>query len=357
MGTDTPIAALSDKPRLLFDYFAQLFAQVTNPPLDAIREELVTSLSGTIGPEANLLEPQLVVLPPDRAAVPGHLQRRPGQDPAHQPRRRHARLHHPRLPRPLRGRGRRRGDGPADRRDLRRGQRGDRGRRPGHRAVRPALHPGARADPVAAADRRDPPPPRPREDPHPGRPAHRGRRRPRGAPRRAARGVRRRGGEPLPRHGVRRGPRARGLLRQGRRREGRGQPRQGARQGRPEGHVQDGRLDRRVLHGRPDLRGGRPLAAARRQVLHRHHLQARRHRPRHHRRGGRATPRVGVPARRHRPVRTASSRSAASTSGAARASRTCSTPRPSSGSSTPPGPVATTSSSSTPHASTSSPSG
>jgi glutamate synthase (NADPH/NADH) large chain len=68
MGTDTPIAALSDKPRLLFDYFAQLFAQVTNPPLDAIREELVTSLNGSIGPEANLLEPtpascRQVVLP------------------------------------------------------------------------------------------------------------------------------------------------------------------------------------------------------------------------------------------------------------------------------------------------------
>jgi len=57
MGTDTPIAVLSDRPRLLFDYFAQMFAQVTNPPLDAIREELVTSLAGTIGPEANLLEP------------------------------------------------------------------------------------------------------------------------------------------------------------------------------------------------------------------------------------------------------------------------------------------------------------
>lgn len=57
MGTDTPIAALSDKPRLLFDYFAQLFAQVTNPPLDAIREELVTSLSANIGPEHNLLDP------------------------------------------------------------------------------------------------------------------------------------------------------------------------------------------------------------------------------------------------------------------------------------------------------------
>ena len=68
MGTDTPIAALSDKPRLLFDYFSQLFAQVTNPPLDAIREELVTSLSGSIGPEANLLDPtpascRQVVLP------------------------------------------------------------------------------------------------------------------------------------------------------------------------------------------------------------------------------------------------------------------------------------------------------
>ncbi|MEX0835374.1 MAG: glutamate synthase large subunit, partial [Nitriliruptor sp.] len=57
MGTDTPIAVLSQRSRLLFDYFSQLFAQVTNPPLDAIREELVTSMAGTIGPEANLLEP------------------------------------------------------------------------------------------------------------------------------------------------------------------------------------------------------------------------------------------------------------------------------------------------------------
>ncbi|HEX9258838.1 MAG TPA: glutamate synthase central domain-containing protein, partial [Acidimicrobiales bacterium] len=57
MGTDTPIAVLSDRPRLLFDYFQQLFAQVTNPPLDAIREELVTALGSTIGPEGNLLQP------------------------------------------------------------------------------------------------------------------------------------------------------------------------------------------------------------------------------------------------------------------------------------------------------------
>ena len=57
MGTDTPLAVLSDKPRLIFDYFTQLFAQVTNPPLDAIREELVTSLGTITGPEQNLLVP------------------------------------------------------------------------------------------------------------------------------------------------------------------------------------------------------------------------------------------------------------------------------------------------------------
>ncbi len=63
MGSDTPIAALSERPRLLFDYFVQQFAQVTNPPLDSIREEVVTSLSTGIGPERNLL-----------AATPEHAQ-------------------------------------------------------------------------------------------------------------------------------------------------------------------------------------------------------------------------------------------------------------------------------------------
>ncbi|MFJ7127110.1 glutamate synthase large subunit [Streptomyces sp. NPDC098101] len=60
MGTDSPIAALSARPRLLFDYFTQLFAQVTNPPLDAIREELVTSLRSSLGPQGNLLDPTSV---------------------------------------------------------------------------------------------------------------------------------------------------------------------------------------------------------------------------------------------------------------------------------------------------------
>src|SRR6266540_751937 len=57
MGTDTSLAVLSDRPRLLYDYFQQLFAQVTNPPLDGIREELVTQIATSIGPEGNLLEP------------------------------------------------------------------------------------------------------------------------------------------------------------------------------------------------------------------------------------------------------------------------------------------------------------
>ncbi|WP_120520819.1 glutamate synthase large subunit [Arthrobacter celericrescens] len=56
MGSDTPVAVLSKRPRLLFDYFVQSFAQVTNPPLDAIREELVTSLKCAIGPNGNLLD-------------------------------------------------------------------------------------------------------------------------------------------------------------------------------------------------------------------------------------------------------------------------------------------------------------
>ncbi|HEX7826254.1 MAG TPA: glutamate synthase central domain-containing protein, partial [Mycobacterium sp.] len=57
MGTDTPVAVLSARPRMLYDYFQQLFAQVTNPPLDAIREEVVTSLQGNVGPEGDLLNP------------------------------------------------------------------------------------------------------------------------------------------------------------------------------------------------------------------------------------------------------------------------------------------------------------
>ena len=76
MGTDTPLAVLSDKPQPLYNYFKQLFAQVTNPPLDAIREEIVTSVKTMIGPEGNLLDPQPENCPHDRAEVAVHRQRR-----------------------------------------------------------------------------------------------------------------------------------------------------------------------------------------------------------------------------------------------------------------------------------------
>ena len=58
MGTDTPLPVLSNKPRLLYDYFHQLFAQVTNPPIDSIREAIITSTDTTIGSEGNLLKPE-----------------------------------------------------------------------------------------------------------------------------------------------------------------------------------------------------------------------------------------------------------------------------------------------------------
>ncbi len=58
MGTDTPLAVLSDRSKLLYEYFQQLFAQVTNPPIDCIREELITSSETTIGSERNLLNPE-----------------------------------------------------------------------------------------------------------------------------------------------------------------------------------------------------------------------------------------------------------------------------------------------------------
>ena len=82
MGNDTPISALSDKPKLLFTYFKQNFAQVTNPPIDPIREELVMSLVSIIGPRPNLfdLEGTVEHQAPRSAPADPH-QRGPGEDP------------------------------------------------------------------------------------------------------------------------------------------------------------------------------------------------------------------------------------------------------------------------------------
>ena len=181
MGNDTPISALSDKPKQLFTYFKQNFAQVTNPPIDPIREELVMSLVSIIGPRPNLFDLQgMAGTKRLEVRQPILTDGRPGKDPVDLGDRRHpfqvahARHH---LPRRLR-RGRPRAGA---RRTLRaRGSRGPRGRQH-HHPVRPHGGLGPDSDPVAAGLRRR----ASSSDPH--RPAHLGR--PRGRVRRAARGA------------------------------------------------------------------------------------------------------------------------------------------------------------------------
>ena len=346
MGTDTPLAVLSDRPRLVFDYFSQLFAQVTNPPLDAIREELVTSLAATAGPEHNLFDPgpascRQIVLPfpvlgPADVAKIVHIND-DGDLPGFA-----AHVVDGRYP-------------VAD------GGDGLRGRLDEIRAeVSAAIAGGARMivlsdrawrrrrapgpDPVAAADRRGAPSPDPAADPEPGRPDRGVRRRARVPPHRAAHRLRGRGRVPVPGHRHRRGPgRARPAARRHPGAGGR-QPDQGAGQGPAQDHVQDGRLDRRLLHRRADLRGRRARAP-------RSSTPASPARPR--RWAGSASAswprrRPSGTAGRSRPAaaprRTGGWRPAASTSGAARASRTCSARRRCSSSSTPPAAAARTSS-------------
>jgi glutamate synthase (NADPH/NADH) large chain len=79
MGNDAPLAAISERPRQLFDYFSQLFAQVTNPPLDAIREELVTSLGSQLGPSRTSSMPRPRTAARSSCPNSPH-QRRPRQD-------------------------------------------------------------------------------------------------------------------------------------------------------------------------------------------------------------------------------------------------------------------------------------
>ena len=276
MGSDTALAVLSDRPRLLYDYFAQLFAQVTNPPLDAIREELVTSMASTIGPERNLLEAEpeacrqikieYPILHNDQVAKLRHL---PTGSPF-----RSTTL--PLLYNPDE-------DGPGLERAMaelcRKASQAvaagygililsDRGVDATHAPIPSLLatagvhhhlvREGTRTKCGLLVETR---------------------RRARGASRRAAHGLRRRRGQPVPR--VRDaarpdspGPAARRHPRPG------GQPlREVAEQGRAQGDVEDGHLDAAELLRRADLRGGRPRSRFRRQVLHVHRLADRRRRP------------------------------------------------------------------------------
>ena len=358
MGTDTPVPVISDRPRMLYEYFKQLFAQVTNPPLDANFEALVTSLNSSIGPEGNLLDPgpdscrQIVCASPiltneelaklrfiddGETAVPG-FRRSPCTATTRSPKA---------------------ATGCAWRSTTCAPQ------------VSEAIAGGANlvilSDRFADADSAPIPALLVTAAVHhhlvrektrtQGRARGRDRRGARGAPLRAAARLRRGRDQPVPR--VRHDPRppARGRALGAHRAQGRQELREGRGQGHPQGDVEDGHLHRRLLHRRADLRGGRPAAVTRRRVLHRHRVAHRGHRPRRDRDRGRGAPPHRVPRPGPRSSRTASCRWAASTSGGARASTTCSTPTPSSSSSTRRAAAATTCSRSTRASSTTSRSG
>ena len=85
MGTDTPLAVFSNKPQLLYNYFKQLFAQVTNPPIDPIREEIITSTETMVGGEGNMLEPTPESCAADENEASDPHQRGIGKAAAHQP--------------------------------------------------------------------------------------------------------------------------------------------------------------------------------------------------------------------------------------------------------------------------------
>ena len=199
MGTDTPISALSDKSKLLFTYFKQNFAQVTNPPIDPIREEIVMSLVSIIGPRPNLfdlegssrtkrLEVRQPILTNEdlekiRAITAGR--RQPLQ------------VDHARHDLAV---GRRRGrHGEGARRAVRAGRAGGARRHQHHHPVRPQGRHRPRADAVAARLRGRAPPPDPPGAAHLGRPRRRIRRAARGASLRLSRRLRRGSDQPLSR--------------------------------------------------------------------------------------------------------------------------------------------------------------
>jgi glutamate synthase (NADPH/NADH) large chain len=197
MGDDTPIALLSDRPQLLYTYFRQLFAQVTNPPLDAIREELVTATDVMLGTEGNVLE---------TAPENCHQIRLKNPILTNEQLAKLARVKEPRLqgaeaadalPGALRAG--RAGEGAGL--SLHAGRRGHRTGRQHLHSLRPWRQPGDGADPGAAGHRRPASPPDPPRDAHPVRHGRRIGRAARGASLRPADRLRRHRGQPL--HGLR----------------------------------------------------------------------------------------------------------------------------------------------------------
>ena len=292
MGNDTPISALSGRPKLLFTYFKQNFAQVTNPPIDPIREELVMSLVSIIGPRPNLFDlegtsktKRLEVHQP--ILTNANLEKiRAISEVAEIAFQVAARSTPPGRPRPAppawktpstavqpgRGRGAR--------------------RHQHHHPVRPPRRRRPDSDPVAARLRRRASSSDPRGLAHLGRPRGRIRRAARGASFRLPRRLRRRSHQSLSR--LRDAGRDEGRTAAEARRQGNRQAlHQVDRQGTAQGDVEDGHLHLSVLLRRADFRRGRPEVGIRRQIFHRHRdpHRGRRARPRSPRKrcGGIAT--------------------------------------------------------------------
>ena len=198
MGTDTPLAVLSARPQLLYNYFKQLFAQVTNPPVDAIREEIIMAVDTSIGPEGNLLEPTPAAARQIKLPTPvlrneelEKLRNLNGHNGSHG----FKSVTLPTLFNIADG-----GQGLAGGiEELRAAaSQGDRGRLQHHHPVRPRPRREARADPGAARDRGGAAPPAARGVAHARRPGGRERRAARGAPLRAAARLRRQRHQPVP---------------------------------------------------------------------------------------------------------------------------------------------------------------
>ena len=318
MGSDTPVAVLSKRPRLLFDYFVQSFAQVTNPPLDAIREELVTSLTCAIGPNGNLLDTKQVRQP--QVSLPFPV------------------INNDQLAKIAEHR-----DADGDKvamkvRGLYRPEGGENALRARLteicEKVSGAINRGVQYIVLSDRDSNAQWAPIPslllisavhhhlleQRQPHQDRAGGGGRRRPRGPPRRRAHRLRRLRREPVPGHGIRASSSS---------------PPATSWASPPQDGVYNliKGLGKGVLKimskmgistvasytRRPDLRSARPGPGARGRVLRRHALPARRRRPRRHRRRSpRPGTRMAYPRERHRtPHRPCSA--AASTSGAATA--------------------------------------
>ncbi len=292
MGNDTPLAVLSDRHRLLYSYFKQLFAQVTNPPIDSIREAIVMSLQTGIGSEKNLFDEtpeharQLVLERP--ILLDAELE---------QLRQVHSAIFKARtldVTWPV-------AEGPAgmDAALERLCHEADIALAAGANILilsDRAVAAGASAGAVPARGRRRAPPPRARGDAPPGRARRRVGRDAQRPQRRHPDRLRSSRGQPLPHaRDRRRARRARMAAGRDDRQGGAAPGGQGDRQGAVEDALEDGDLDGPVVLRRPDLRGGRPLAGARRPPLHRHRVAHRRDRHR------RARPRDARPARSRVP--------------------------------------------------------